>query len=125
MPFFVTRGLGVWPFSSPPKTESRAFIRRSNEGSYRAKGECVGGCTGPMGHLFDDAPTVHCDEEDKLFEQTTQSMTARPDGPIGDGDIGRKATLRFPISNPMAPSPMGSDLCLRSLAIALRLLRCI
>lgn len=78
-----------------------------------------------MGHLFDDAPTVHCDEEDKLFEQTTQSMTARPDGPIGDGDIGRKATLRFPISNPMAPSPMGSDLCLRSLAIALRLLRCI
>lgn len=125
MPFFVTRGLGVWPFSSPPKTESRAFIRRSNEGSYRAKGECVGGCTGPMGHPFDDAPTVHCNEEDKLFEQTTQSMTARPDGPIGDGDIGRKATLRFPISNPMAPSPMGSDLCLRSLAIALRLLRCI
>lgn len=45
-----------------PKT-----LEADGDGSFlRALQDCVGGCIEPMGYLFDDAPTVYCNEEGKL-----------------------------------------------------------
>ncbi len=45
-----------------PKT-----LEADENGSFlRALQECVGGNIEPMGYLFDDAPTVYCNEEGKL-----------------------------------------------------------
>lgn len=45
-----------------PKT-----LEADENGSFlRALQECVGGHIEPMGYLFDDAPTVYCNEEGKL-----------------------------------------------------------
>lgn len=45
-----------------PKT-----LEADENGSFlRALQECVGGRIEPMGYLFDDAPTVYCNEEGKL-----------------------------------------------------------
>lgn len=45
-----------------PKT-----LEADEHGSFlRALQECVGGHIEPMGYLFDDAPTVYCNEEGKL-----------------------------------------------------------
>lgn len=42
-------------------------LEADEDGSFlRALQECVGGHIEPMGYLFDDAPTVYCNEEGKL-----------------------------------------------------------
>lgn len=42
-------------------------LEADENGSFlRALQECVGGHIEPMGYLFDDAPTVYCNEEGKL-----------------------------------------------------------
>lgn len=54
----------IVPVSGAPYHKT---LEAGENGSFlRALQECVGGHIEPMGYLFDDTPTVYCNEEGKL-----------------------------------------------------------